>query len=356
MRNMTVSFLAVLTIVAVERVDAQGSVPDFRVMQVAPGVITIGEEHRFLQTVHGNSTFIIDDAGVIMVDASQTPAAAERMLEMLKQHTTKPIRTLLFTHWHMDHIWGAQSVVRAFPSVEIVAHDSTRIDLMEKVVGHARAQEAQYRQLTEQLRQATDRGTTTSGTPLNDWTKSVAKRQLHDLDKYVLPELSKVDPPAPTRSFEKKLSYNNGRAVEFLYFGRGNTRGDAIVHLPAEGIVIMGDLLVHPIPYPFGSFIGDWISTLDSVIALNPRVIVPGHGPVLRDQNYLRQVRSFLKDLHTQVAAIAPTQTLQQVQSAVTMAEWKQRFTNGDPRYDADYANTVLAAVTQAYRELRPAK
>ena len=76
-----------------------------------------------------------------------------------------------------------------------------------------------------------------------------------------------------------------------------------MVHVPSEGIVATGDLVVHPVPFAFNSYPREWIAVLDSIVRLRPRAIVPGHGPVMRDLAYVQRVRAMLGEVVQQAAA-----------------------------------------------------
>jgi glyoxylase-like metal-dependent hydrolase (beta-lactamase superfamily II) len=110
----------------------------------------------------------------------------------------------------------------------------------------------------------------------------------------------------PDSVFDRTLTLDaGGRIIELHWFGRANTRGDAVTYLPREGIVSTGDLVVAPMPFGFGSYPSEWISVLDSVAALHPRVVVPGHGPVMRDLSYVKQVQSMLVAVRDSVRVAA---------------------------------------------------
>ena len=85
------------------------------------------------------------------------------------------------------------------------------------------------------------------------------------------------------------------------FLGRGNTAGDAVTYVPDARVVAAGDLVVLPAPFSFGSYPGDWIETLRKLLALDAVAIVPGHGPVLRDQEYPKTLIRLLESLRAQV-------------------------------------------------------
>jgi cyclase len=86
----------------------------------------------------------------------------------------------------------------------------------------------------------------------------------------------------PTRTFEDRLDLHvGGRAVSLLEVGPAHTAGDAVVHLPEEGIVFTGDILFHGChPIVWAGPVANWIAACDRVLALRPSVVVPGHGPL----------------------------------------------------------------------------
>ena len=86
----------------------------------------------------------------------------------------------------------------------------------------------------------------------------------------------------PTRTFECQLDLRvGGRAVSLLEVGPAHTDGDAIVSLADEGIVFTGDILFHGgHPIVWSGPVANWIAACDQVLALQPTVVVPGHGPL----------------------------------------------------------------------------
>src|SRR6185295_11133619 len=91
------------------------------------------------------------------------------------------------------------------------------------------------------------------------------------------------------------LTLGSGNAhVAIRWFGCANTRGDLVVSVPARGVVATGDLVVWPVPFGFNAYPSGWIGALDSVLALQPRIVLPGHGPVQRDLAYVQHERDML--------------------------------------------------------------
>lgn len=99
----------------------------------------------------------------------------------------------------------------------------------------------------------------------------------------------------PTRTFSGELQLMVGdKRVELIQAGPAHTRGDALVHVPGDGVVFTGDILFiegHPIMW--AGPVGNWIAACDRILALGATTVVPGHGPVT-DARGVRAVRDYL--------------------------------------------------------------
>ncbi len=86
----------------------------------------------------------------------------------------------------------------------------------------------------------------------------------------------------PTRTFEKRLALRVGdRDVELFEVGPAHTRGDVIVHVPDARCVFTGDIVFcEGTPIVWEGPVANWIAACDRILALEPEVVVPGHGPI----------------------------------------------------------------------------
>ena len=103
----------------------------------------------------------------------------------------------------------------------------------------------------------------------------------------------------PTETFDGRLDLRVGdRAVELIEVGPAHTRGDVIIHVPDAGAVFTGDILfIDGTPIMWEGPVANWIDACEKIVALEPEIIVPGHGPltdikgVLAVRDYLAYVR-----------------------------------------------------------------
>jgi cyclase len=86
----------------------------------------------------------------------------------------------------------------------------------------------------------------------------------------------------PSKTFAGQLDIRVGdRVVSLLEVGPAHTSGDVIVHLPDDDVVFTGDILFHHgHPIVWAGPVANWIAACDRIIELQPRVVVPGHGPL----------------------------------------------------------------------------
>lgn len=336
--------------------DARTPPAKFDVLKLSEGVYAAVRRDPPGFAVESNSVFIVGDDGVIVVDAQSNLAATRETLAALRKITDKPVRYVVNTHWHDDHVVGNQVYAEAFPGVQFVAHAATRAYLPTKGAEARRKwHEGGLAGFVEQLRDRLKSGKNSKGEPLTDEQRESLASDIA-LGEGYLTVPADFRPVLPTITLEEKLTlYQGERAVEILYLGRGHTSGDVVVNLPRERIVVAGDLLVWPVPFVGSdqSHVADWGATLEKLLALNPSVIVPGHGPVMRDDSYARQVARLMDSIKEQTAgAVARGETLEQVRKSVNLEEMQKLFA-GDSRVRNTLFNVYVAgpAVESAFND-----
>ena len=139
--------------------------------------------------------------------------------------------------------------------------------------------------------------------------------------------------------------------------GRVNTAGDAVAYLPKEKIAVVGDLVVHPIPYIYDGYPSEWIRTLQNLWQLDAETIVPGHGGMLHDTAYVFLVRDLLKSAVGQMNAWlrqsgpAMFQTLDDMKAAVDLTPFQQRFAGADRNLGDAFDDMAAHLVKVAFEE-----
>jgi cyclase len=154
---------------------------------------------------------------------------------------------------------------------------------------------------------------------------------------------------------DDRLTLQRGnRTIDILHLGGGHTRADLVVHLPSEGIVISGDLIVWPVPLVGStSYPADFAASLEKLIALQPRIIIPGHGPIMRDDAYAKQLVRLLSSIRDQTAtAVAKGLTLEETRKTVNLDEFRTLFAGDSPMRRFIFHNYVtLPGIAAAYAQ-----
>jgi cyclase len=212
-----------------------------RLEQLANGVFASIAEDGDLAV--GNAGFVDLGGETVVFDTHVSLAAARELRAGAERHA--PVRTVVLSHWHGDHVYGAG------------AFDAT-------VVATARTAELMRERTTHRLVEL-------KATPVEEF----AGTPFAELARTELPTL---ELRLPDETFVDQRGF--GRASAITY-GGGHTLSDAILWLPEERILFAADLVVvggHP-------WIGDgdplaWPEILERMAALRPKTVVPGHGPV----------------------------------------------------------------------------
>ncbi|HEY9101536.1 MBL fold metallo-hydrolase [Chitinimonas sp.] len=330
----------------------------FELVKLADGVYATVRTEPPGFGVESNSVFIINEQDVVVVDAQSNLAATREVVRALRSLTDKPVRYVVNTHWHDDHIVGNQVYREAYPGVSFIGHTKARDYLQDAGL---RARERFHRddvpQFAAMLRKALADGKSLAGKPLTD-----EERQSYQSDLVLAEGYATVPPdfrpPLPDLTVDNSLTLWRGeRSIEIRYLGRGHTSGDLVVYLPSEGIVCAGDLIVWPIPLIGGdqSHVADWSATLGRLAALKPSLIVPGHGPLLRDDRYLLQMQNLMRVVTERThSAMAGGTTLEQVQKTVKLDDLRRSFAGDSPVRNLLFSSYVAGpAVTSAYHDLQ---
>ena len=261
--------------------------PAFEFTEVADGIYcALGTENL---PVWCNATVIINETDVIIVDSHVIPAAAVALLEELKEVTQKPVRYLINTHFHFDHTFGNQS----YPAeVEIIGHEFTRDAIASGASMSGKAYDLIIGGIPNQISSLREQLDTVSVQE-----ERVKLEQRLAYQENLLAGVRTVNPTAPNIAFSQHLTlYRGDREIRLLYFGRGHTGGDVVVHLPREGILITGDLIYESLPYMGDGYFPEWVETLEQLKGLEFDWIIPCHGQPFQDRRRIDYLQSYLRD------------------------------------------------------------
>ncbi len=331
----------------------------FTITQVSPSVYAyISAECTPAGVVSGNVVAIIGDQTVLVVDSGSFPSATRKIIAHLKSVTTKPIQYLVNTHWHQDHIVGNAEFKDVWPGAVILAHSFTANELSKPARGSG-FPEAEYENLQkelERLKPVLATGKNADGTALSarDRATLEERREAYLAEFNDRPRIRFVGPEMAI-SGDLEI-YLGKRRVQVKHLGTGNTAGDLVIYVPDEKILVTGDMIVAPTPFALGVDLPAWIETLDKLEAIDAVKIVPGHGPVMSNKEYLRDVRKLFETTLQQVnAAIAAGVPKEKALADLDTTFFKAKYVDSPMREGAYAAFFVNPVVNAAYRRAQPA-
>jgi glyoxylase-like metal-dependent hydrolase (beta-lactamase superfamily II) len=191
-----------------------------------------------------NSGFVVGNDGVLVIDSRYTPKLAEELLAAIRSVTNAPIRYVVNTHYHPDHVWG-NSVFKEQGAL-IVARPETRDALLK----YSSAYLEFYKERSAEV--------------------------------YELLKDVRVVPPDTTFEGEMEIDLG-GVTVVLRSFGPAHTAGDCVVIVPKDRVAFVGGLVsngYHSNMGDPGADYDNWIAALDRLRASKLSLIVPGQGPV----------------------------------------------------------------------------
>ena len=219
--------------------------PDISIIPVA------GPVYMLESGGNGNVGIVTDPAGVFMIDAMEAEMAGKLRAALEILPGGGPVRVLINTHWHWDHVNGN----RAFgPAAVIVAQENTRA--------------------------------------LNAADQAMFGGTIPALPAGALPVITYAD---------RMTAYAGGLALRLVHYPHAHTDGDTVIFIDALKIVHMGDMFFNGM-FPFldvqsGGNIDNWVRQLDVILASLPKdaKVIPGHGP-LGGKSELKGFRDMLFD------------------------------------------------------------
>jgi len=235
---------------------ANAPAPDFKLEKLGEGVwAAIGSDSG---KAGANAGFVVGEDGVAVIDTFEDPGAAKDLLAEIRKITPLPIRFVVNTHYHLDHVNGND--VFAAAGATILAQRNVRAWMR-----------------TENLKWWGDK------------IKPEVKARVESLQ---LPDVV----------YDQGVDlYLGSRKIEVRSYP-GHTGGDSIVYVQDAGVVFCGDLFWNRhIPNLIDATTKAWIPTLDTLVGYGAGKFVPGHGEPGTALD-MKAFQQYLMDLRAEVA------------------------------------------------------
>lgn len=322
-----------------------------RLQPVTPGVYVVLQPlaDRFNDA---NSTIIVMSDAVAVIDTQGTLTEARAEIEAIKRMTDKPVRWVINTHWHTDHIQGNQVYREAFPGVQFVAQTNSREDMTLRAIPELQEQVAKLPEIIERSRDLLATGFNRDGKALTEDQEKFLEMRIHTFSKE-LPDLKQTHIVPPDITFETSMSLFSGDQEIRLTHYAGHTRGDLVVFLPAKRILITGDLL-DDMPYTGDGSPTGLVQTLRHLDNLDFDLVIPGHGGIEKGHEHLRLIASLFDSIVVQVQEdIANGLSLEETEREVKIDDFRQPVTGGEEHATRAFNAWIPVAIERAYKEAK---
>ncbi len=225
-------------------------------------------EHAYAFTAEGdpNTGIVVGDDSVMVIDAQATPVMAQTVIEKIRTVTDKPIRYVVLSHYHAVRVLGASG----YEPQHIICSEATRDLIVERGAQDMKSEIQRFPRLFRAV----------ESIPGLTW---------------------------PTITFHDRMTIWLGKLeVQIIHAGRGHTKGDTIVWLPAEKTLFSGDLVEFAAtPYAGDAYFEDWPHTLQKLRDLKAAALVPGRGDALMGADQveagLSGTQAFIAELYAEV-------------------------------------------------------
>jgi len=290
-------------------------------MAYVKGLQEVGDGlYAYLQPDGGwgwsNAGLVVDGERTLLIDTLFDLALTEQMLSAMRRAVPAAARidTLVNTHANGDHCYGNQLVAGA----RILASERTAAEMSDLPPAAMAA-------LIEQA-------------------PKMGQLGAFFLNCFAAFDFAGIELALPEETFSGELAVHVGdRELRLIEVGPAHTRGDTLVHAPAERVLFSGDILfseAHPIAW--AGPVSNWIAACERILAMDVDVIVPGHGP-LADSGAIVELKAYFEYLYSEARARhAEGMTVLEAARSIALDRW------------ADWREPERLAVNVAniYREL----
>ncbi|WP_298826477.1 MBL fold metallo-hydrolase [uncultured Piscinibacter sp.] len=231
-----------------------------------------------------NAAFVVTQDGVVVIDALGSPPLAEELLAQIRRITPLPVRHVIVTHYHADHIYGLQAFKAA--GATVIAHRA-------------------------------------AGTYLNSETAAQRlKASREDLFPWI-DENTRLVPADRWVDGPVTLTLG-GTEFRLQPVGPSHTPEDMVVYVPQLRTLFAGDLVFRGrVPYVGQADSGHWVAALDTLLSYEIDLVVPGHGPASTSARAdLEMTRDYLVHLRRTMGEAA--RNMEPFEEAYANADWSR--------------------------------
>ncbi len=262
---------------------------DMNVQKITEHVYFVGGKAGMATDNEGfvsNSGFVVTKEGVVVFDALGSPSLGHKLIHNIRKITSKPIKKLVISHYHADHIYGIQAFEEL--GAEIIAP----LGAQEYIRSDAAKERLEERRFS-----------------LDPW--------VNERTHLVLPDVT----------ISQSTTFTLGGLTFVInYLGRAHSSGDLTMLVENDKVLFSGDIIFEGrVPYVGSADSKNWLETLTHLETSGLAALIPGHGPAsTKPSETIALTRKYLAYLRTTMgAAVDDFTPFDEVYAATDWSEFK---------------------------------
>ncbi len=353
-----VSSVSVMTMmIAACATPGQSNDEIFEVVGIADGIWATVVREGISPSRYAASLIVIRTDHVLVVDSRHDATSAGHLIETIADLTDLPVKYVVNTHWHGDHVQGNARFREAFPEVWFLGASTTGRDI--QTLGRQRLDE-EIERAEGRIAAATgmlESGVKDDGTALTEEEREALPEQIESARSY-LETRRAIELVTPTMTIEGQMRLDDAEPlVVVTRVGSAHTSGDLVVTVPDAGVMALGDLIEDGLPYLGDGSPAGWVTALRRVSRIEADILLGAHGPVLWNREMLDTQTRFAESIVAAARAAAEGGVpMEEARDAFDASEFRAHFTHRVDGTDAEreerYRAFVGGIFEQAYAEV----
>ena len=276
---------------------------------------TTVSDHVSMITGFPNVVYVVGANSTLVVDTGLGPGNGALVAQVAKRLAKGPKLFLTTTHYHPEHAAG----LGGFPQETILIRPRVQQEELEK----------EGEQTMTFFRNSPQFGPSLAG-------------------------LKPLRAPDVTFETEAKLQLGGGVSVRLMFLGAGHTASDELIFVEPDSALITGDIVqnkVVPGVASSGGSFASWVTVLDKLVPLRPRIVIPTHSKV-GDASLITTEAAFIRDMQSRTAALKRSGVLA-AQAAIQLTDvFKSNYPEWAANTDWPNVNSITGLVNRLYQEI----
>jgi glyoxylase-like metal-dependent hydrolase (beta-lactamase superfamily II) len=272
-------------------------------------------DHVFMITGFPNVVYVVGDDATLVVDTGLGPGNGALVARVAKRLAKGPKLFLTTTHYHPEHAAG----LGGFPQETILIRPRVQQEELEK----------EGEQTMTFFRNSPQFGPSLDG-------------------------LKPLRAPDVTFETEAKLQLGGGVSVRLMFLGAGHTASDELIFVEPDSALVTGDIVqnkVVPSVASSGGSFASWLTVLDKLAPLRPRIVIPTHSKV-GDASLITAEAAFIRDMQSRATALKRS-GVSAAQAAMQLTDvFKTNYPEWAANTDWPNVNSITGLVNRLYQEI----